>query len=205
MRGKFITIEGCDGSGKSTQIELLKSSLTNKNADFVFTREPGGTEISEHIREIIINPAFSDMDMYTELLLYAAARRQHVMGFIQKKLDEGRLVFCDRFTHSTVAYQGYGRGVSREAIDFCNKMALGGLKIDLTIILDLPPEEAFARKGGADKGDRLECEDALFYKRVYEGYMAFSKDDNVVVIDARATVEQVHNAIMAALIERGIL
>lgn len=204
MRGKFITLEGCDGCGKSTQIEMLKCSLASRNVQFVFTREPGGTEISERIREIISNPAYTDMDMYTELLLYAAARRQHSV-FIKKQLDEGKLVFCDRFTHSTVAYQGYGRGVNREVIDFCNKIALGDLKIDLTLFFDLSPEDAFKRKGGFDKNDRMECENFDFYTRVYDGYKAMASDDGVVTIDAKASAVEVHNSVLAALQDRGIL
>ncbi|MCH5164286.1 MAG: dTMP kinase [Clostridiales bacterium] len=204
MRGKFITLEGCDGCGKSTQIEMLKSSLASRNARFVFTREPGGTEISERIREIISSPAYTDMDMYTELLLYAAARRQHSV-YINKQLDEGKLVFCDRFTHSTIAYQGYGRGVDREVIDFCNKIALGDLKIDLTLFFDLSPEDAFKRKGGVDKSDRMECENFDFYTRVYNGYKVMASDKSVVTIDAKASATAVHESVLAVLEDRGIL
>lgn len=204
MRGKFITLEGCDGVGKTTQIEMLKLTLASKNIGFVFTREPGGTEISESIRGIISNPEYTDMDKYTELLLYAAARRQHSV-FINKQLDEGKLVFCDRFIDSTLAYQGYGRGIDMEAIDFCNKIALGGLKIDLTLFFNLSPEEAFARKGGADKSDRLECEGFDFYCRVYQGYKEIAKDPRVETIDARGTETEVHKRVLDALAARGII
>ncbi len=205
MRGKFITIEGCDGCGKSTQIELLKKSLLDKKADFVFTREPGGTEISERIRDIIGDPSYADMDMYTELLLYEAARRQHAV-MIQRQLDEGKLVFCDRFTHSTVAYQGYGRGLDLGVIEYCNGIAMGSLNIDLTLFVDLPPKEAFARKGGADKTDRLECEAMDFYNRVYNGYKEMAKrDEKIVTIDGRGSRREVLGRIIAALTQRGIL
>lgn len=205
MLGKFVTLEGCDGVGKTTQIELLKATLASRNVDFVFTREPGGTEISESIRSIISNPKFTDMDRYTELLLYAAARRQHTVGFIQKQLSLGKLVLCDRFSDSTLAYQGYGRGVDKEIIEFCNKIALGDLKIDLTLFIDLPPEEAFKRKGGADKNDRLECENFDFYQRVYSGYKAIAALPRVATIDARGSVEEIHKRILDALESRGIL
>lgn len=205
MRGKFITIEGCDGCGKSTQIELLKKSLLDKKADFVFTREPGGTEISERIRDVIGDPSYADMDMYTELLLYEAARRQHAV-MIQRQLDEGKLVFCDRFTHSTVAYQGYGRGLDLGVIEYCNGIAMGSLNIDLTLFVDLPPKEAFARKGGADKTDRLECEAMDFYNRVYNGYKEMAKrDEKIVTIDGRGSRREVLGRIIAALTQRGIL
>lgn len=204
MRGKFITIEGCDGCGKSTQIKLLKDRLENIGADFVLTREPGGTEISERIREIISDPAYVDMDMYTELLLYTAARRQHVT-LIKRQLEIGKLVFCDRFTHSTMAYQGYGRGVDINAINLCNSIALGDLKIDLTLFIDLPPDEAFARKGGADKGDRLECEKLDFYNRVYSGYKQMAAAGEAVVVDGHGSELEVHERIISILMARGIL
>lgn len=204
MRGKFVTIEGCDGSGKSTQIELLRNSLENLGVDFVFTREPGGTELSERIRDLISSPAYSDMDKYTELFLYAAARRQHVVR-IKEWLASGKIVICDRFSDSTVAYQGYGRGIDMDAINLCNEIATDGLNIDLTLFFDLPPDEAFARKGGADKSDRLECEKFDFYTRVYEGYRRMSEGDRYEVIDARKSIEEVHAFVMTALKRRGII
>jgi len=206
MRGKFITLEGCDGSGKSTQIEMLKGTLAAKNIPFVFTREPGGTVISERIREIISDPSLSEMDYYTELLLYTAARRQHTAEFITQQLKKGKHVFCDRYVDSTVAYQGYGRGLDVEIIDFCNRLALGDEKIDLTLFFDLSPEEAFARKGGADKSDRLECETMDFYTRIYEGYKKIAvENERVAVVDARGTADEVHRKMLAILEQRGIL
>lgn len=205
MRGKFITIEGCDGVGKSTHIKMLKQTLEENNVEFVFTREPGGTEISERIRDIISDPKYIEMDRYTELLLYAAARRQHTVEFIKKQLDQGKLVFCDRYSDSTMCYQGYGRGIDKDAIDFCNKIALGDVKIDLTLFFDLPPMDAFARKGGADIGDRLECENFEFYSRVYNGYKQIAKLDRVATIDARGSKAEVHERVISVLKARGIL
>lgn len=205
MRGKFITIEGCDGVGKSTHIRMLRETLEAKKADYVFTREPGGTEISERIRDIISDPSYADMDSYTELLLYAAARRQHTVEFISKQLESGKLVFCDRYADSTLCYQGYGRGIDKTVIDFCNKIALGDITIDLTLFFDLPPEDAFARKGGADLSDRLERENFEFYKRVYNGYKQLSSLPRVATIDARGSKIEVHNRVIKALEARGIL
>lgn len=207
MRGKFITLEGCDGCGKSTQIEMLKSTLLQKDVQFVFTREPGGTEISERIRGIISNPDLKEMDSVTELLLYAAARRQHTVEFISRNLAQGKLVFCDRYSDSTVAYQGYGRGLDLKLIDFCNEIALGDEKIDLTIFFDLSPEEAFLRKGGADKNDRLECEEMDFYNRIYNGYrsIALKNPSRVAIVDAHGTPEEVHQRMLLELSKRGIL
>lgn len=207
MRGKFVTIEGCDGSGKSTQIAMLGSALSALGIDYVFTREPGGTKISERIREIILDPQSGDMDDVTELLLYAAARRQHTVEFIARNLDAGRTVFCDRYVDSTLAYQGFGRGVDRSLIRRCNKIAVADEKIDLTLFLDLDPEEAFSRKGGADRNDRLESEDIAFYKRVYEGYkyIAMSEPERVKTIDSHGDPEAIHRRIMDALHSGGVI
>ncbi len=203
MLGKFVTIEGCDGVGKSTQIELLKGELLRRGKDFVFTREPGGTEISERIRSIISDPSLK-MDAYAELLLYAAARRQHTYEFIRKQLSVGKLVFCDRYVDSTVAYQGYGRGIDLDVINSLNALAVGDTKIDLTLFIDLSPNEGFMRKGGADKGDRLECEASDFYDRVYMGFKSI-KHERIEVIDGRGSEHEVHERIMSALEKRGVL
>lgn len=204
MLGKFITLEGCDGVGKSTQINMLRQTLIDSGKDFVFTREPGGTVISERIREIISDPSLSDMDEYTELLLYAAARRQHTFGFIRRQLEKGKLVFCDRYIDSTIAYQGYGRGISLDVINVLNSLAMGDTVIDFTVFFDLSPAEGFSRKGGADKNDRLECEKSDFYNRVYEGYKSI-KDERIERIDASGTPHEVHDRLIKALIKRGIL
>lgn len=203
MLGKFITIEGCDGVGKTTQIELLKEELARRKIDFVFTREPGGTKVSEQIRTILSDPKLN-MDAFTELLLYAAARRQHTFEFIRPMLSAGKLVFCDRYIDSTVAYQGFGRGIDLEAINRLNEIAIGDTKIDLTLFLDLSPSDGFLRKGGADHNDRLECEKLDFYERVYMGYKSIERE-RYEVIDGKGTVQAVHARIIEALIERGIL
>lgn len=207
MTGKFVTIEGCEGVGKSTQVRKLKEYLSSRGIEAVFTREPGGTPVSEQIREVILNPENKDMDDVTELLLYVAARRQHTQRFIKPELEKGNIVFCDRFVDSTTAYQGYARGLGAEKVESLNALAVGDVKIDLTIFLDFPPEKAFDRKGGRDTGDRLENEKMEFHKRVYEGFCAIAakEPERVVRLDASGSKEQTHEKIIKTLIERGII
>ena len=207
MTGKFVTIEGCEGVGKSTQVRKLKEYLSLRGIKAVFTREPGGTPVSEQIRGVILNPENKDMDDVTELLLYVAARRLHNQRFIKLELESGSIVFCDRYVDSTTAYQGYARGLGAEEVERLNALAVGDVKIDLTIFLDFPPEKAFARKGGRDTGDRLENEKMEFHKRVYEGFCKIAEKEprRVVRLDASGSKEQTHEKIVKLLIERGII
>ena len=207
MTGKFVTIEGCEGVGKSTQVRKLKEYLSLRGIEAVFTREPGGTPVSEQIRGVILNPENKDMDDVTELLLYVAARRQHTQRFIKPELESGNIVFCDRYVDSTTAYQGYARGLGAEEVERLNALAVGDVKIDLTIFLDFPPEKAFARKGGRDTGDRLENEKMEFHKRVYEGFCKIAEKEpcRVVRLDASGAKEQTHEKIVKLLIERVII
>ena len=207
MLGKFVTIEGCEGVGKSTKVKKLNEYLSKRGIKAVFTREPGGTPISEQIRSIILNSENASMDDVTELMLYVAARRQHTAQFIKPELKKGNLVICDRYVDSTTAYQGYARGLGAETVERLNALAVGDVKIDLTVFLDFPPEQAFARKGGRDEGDRLENEKIDFHKRVYEGFcrIAERQPDRVIRLDASGTKQQTHEKIIAALIERGII
>ncbi|MBS6477218.1 MAG: dTMP kinase [Firmicutes bacterium] len=207
MTGKFVTIEGCEGVGKSTQVRKLKEYLSLRGIEAVFTREPGGTPVSEQIRGVILNPENKDMDDVTELLLYVAARRQHTQRFIKPELESGNIVFCDRYVDSTTAYQGYARGLGAEEVERLNALAVGDVKIDLTIFLDFPPEKAFARKGGRDTGDRLENEKMEFHKRVYEGFCKIAEKEpcRVARLDASGAKEQTHEKIVKLLIERGII
>lgn len=207
MRGKLITLEGCEGVGKSTQLKKLKEYLSERGVDAVFTREPGGTNISEQIRKIILNKDNTEMDAVTELLLYMAARRQHTAEFIDKQLSEGKLVVCDRYADSSVAYQGFARGLGVELVKNLNAIAMGDVKIDLTLFLDLPPETAFERKGGRDLGDRLENEKMEFHKRVYDGFLNIAKEDGerFVLIDASGEKERTHSEIIRVLKQRGII
>ncbi|ACV61063.1 thymidylate kinase [Desulfofarcimen acetoxidans DSM 771] len=184
MRGVFIVFEGIDGSGKTTQINILYKNLLQHNriknqpagSEYVLlTREPGGTATSELIRNILLNPANDKLCARTEALLYAAARAQHVEERIRPALSSGKIVICDRFIDSSLAYQGYGRGQDLSFLHNLNQLAAGGLKPDLTILLDLPVGAALKRLNnrqvsGIEK-DRLESEAVSFYERVREGYL----------------------------------
>ena len=206
MKGKFVTIEGCEGVGKSTLITLLKKYVQDNNIDAVFTREPGGTPVAEKIRAVILDADNKAMTDRAELLLYAAARAQHTQEKIIPAVSEGKIVFCDRYSDSTLAYQGYARGIDIQLCKSLNSIAECGVNIDLTIFLDLSPEDGFRRKGGADKGDRLENESLAFHTRVYEGFKDISKNSGgrYASIDASRSKEEVFESVIATLKERGI-
>ncbi len=207
MKGFFVTIEGCEGVGKSTLLSGLKSSLAELGADAVFTREPGGTPIAERIREVILDPNSSELVPISELLLYAAARAQHTAEKIIPAVNQGKIVVCDRYSDSTLAYQGYARGLDLNACKIVDEIARGGYSPDLTIFLDLNPVDGFKRKGGADEGDRLEREKIDFHERVYGGFKAIAKAEpnRVAVIDASLSPEEVLTATLNAMRERGII
>lgn len=170
MRGKFVTFEGCEGCGKSTQLRLLGEYLQKSGVDFIVTREPGGSEIAEAIRGIILNGDYKDMCPECEALLYAAARIQHLKEVVEPALAAGKLVLCDRYVDSSFAYQGYARGLGMENIAAINSYALDNYPPDVTVFLDLSPADAFERKHGADLNDRMEREGLEFHGKVYEGY-----------------------------------
>ena len=207
MKGKFITVEGCEGVGKSTLLSGLKKYLSERGIDAVFTREPGGTEVAEKIREVILDASNSAMTDKAELLLYASARAQHTEEKILPAVREGKLVICDRYSDSTLAYQGYARGIDKALIRSLNSVAECGVKIDATLFLDLDPEKGFLRKGGADKSDRLEKETRAFHKRVYGGFkeIATLEPDRVVSIDASKSAEEVLSSVIEELAKRGIV
>ncbi|MCI9031664.1 MAG: dTMP kinase [Clostridia bacterium] len=206
MNGKFVTIEGCDGVGKSTQVRLLRERFEREGIRAVFTREPGGTVIAEKIRKIILEKETEEMDAMTELLLYEASRRQHTARVIEPALESGKLVICDRYVDSTLAYQGYGRGLDIETIKRLNAVARGHINIDLTLFLDVTSSEGFRRKGGRASGDRLESESGAFYERVYAGFSAIADDEKRVVrVDASGTKFETHEKLYACLDSRGYL
>lgn len=206
MRGKFVTFEGCEGVGKSTQLRLVKEDLARAGVDAVFTREPGGTAIAEKIRSLILDPDNIGMDAVTELLLYAAARRQHTMELIEPALAAGKTVFCDRYIDSTFAYQGFARGLDLDVVHALETIAMGDVQIDLTIFLDVDPSVGFARKGGADPNDRLERENAAFFQKVYAGFRrAADENERIVAVSAPGTKYDTHETIMRLLRERGIV
>ena len=206
-RGKFITFEGCDGCGKSTQLRLLSEYLTENGIPHIFTREPGGGKISEAIREILLSGKNMEMTDACEALLYAAARVQHLSDRVEPALQEGKLVICDRYVDSSMAYQAYGRGLGAEFIGQINGYALKHYTPDVTVFIDLTPEAAFLRKHGADENDRLEQAGMAFHKRVYEGYKTLAKEcpERIVSIDGNQTPQEIFEAVVKTLKDRGCL
>lgn len=190
-RGYFITFEGGDGSGKSTQISILRESLIKAGYDVILTREPGGTEISEKIRELILNPENSEMADMTEAFLYAAARAQLVSQLIKPALEEGKVVICDRFVDSSIAYQAYGRGLG-DAVGVINTYAVDDCMPDLTILLKLDPERGSSRIAGREH-DRIEQASDEFHRKVYEGYLKLEEmyPERILGIDASGSIQEI--------------
>ena len=207
MKGKFVTFEGCEGVGKSRQIKMLCEYLSAKNTEYYFTREPGGTFVSEQIRRIILDGKNVTMTDECEALLYAGARIQLIKEELEPRLSRGELVLCDRYVDSSLAYQGKARGLGYEFIKKINSYAFEKCMPDLTLFLDLSPEEAFKRKGGADGADRLEISGLDFHRKVYEGYLETAKlyPERFCRIDASGTKEETAAKIISALESKGII
>ncbi len=207
QRGKFITFEGCDGCGKSTQLKLLSEYLAKENVPHIFTREPGGGKISEAIREILLNGKNAEMTDESEALLYAAARMQHLADRVEPALAEGKLVVCDRYVDSSLAYQAYARGLGVEFISQINAQALKKYRPDVTIFIDLTPEAAFKRKQGADENDRLEQAGMAFHERVYAGYktLAAQEPDRIVSVDGNKTPQDIFADVLQILHKKNCL
>jgi dTMP kinase len=206
VRGKFITFEGCEGSGKSTQLKLLSQHLDTLKIPYVLTREPGGSEIAEQIRKIILDGKNTAMCDECEALLYSAARFQHLKDIVIPALESGKLVICDRYVDSSLAYQGVARGLGLDFIAGINAPALGKYAPDLTIFLNIPPDEAFARKHGADKDDRMEQQGLDFHMKVYGGYMQLlPKYPRICPIDCHGTKFQTAEKIVKVLKDKGII
>jgi dTMP kinase len=191
-KGIFITFEGSDGSGKSTQVRRLRQHCETMGYKVLFTREPGGTEISEKIRTLILDPENTGMSGEAEALLYAASRAQLVSEVIKPALERGEIVICDRFMDSSIAYQGFGRGLG-DGVRLINEFATAGISPDLTFFLDLPPEEGMRRRLSGSSPDRLEREKMEFHRKVYEGYLELSRryKDRYLTIDASAPIEAI--------------
>lgn len=206
MRGKFVTFEGCEGSGKSTQLRLLSEYLSSSGVDFILTREPGGSKISEEIRKIILNGKNVEMCDECEALLYAAARIQHLRETVAPALESGKLVICDRYVHSSLAYQGYARGLSVQYISEINRVALENYPPDITVFLDISPVAAFKRKHGADRDDRIENLGLEFHEKVYRGYkQLLDKDPYICAVDCGGSKYETAEKIKNLLIERQII
>lgn len=198
-RGKFIVFEGGDGSGKSTILEMIYDYLVKSGVKCIKTREPGGIQISENIREIILDTKNTEMDRKTEALLYAAARRQHLVERVIPELNNGTIVLCDRFIYSSLAYQGYARGIDVEEIFQINKFAVGEYMPDLNILFDVSPEVGIARinKNKDREVNRLDLEKMDFHKRVREGYYKLVEEnkDEFAVVNAEKSIDEVFDEV----------
>ena len=206
-KGKFVTFEGCDGCGKTTQTQMLCAYLNERGVEYVFTREPGGGKISEAIREVILDGKNAEMTDECEALLYAAARVQHLADTVKPALEQGKIVLCDRYYDSSFAYQAEGRGLGEKFVASINAYAIEKFPPDVTIFIDLPPKEAFLRKHGADVNDRMELAGEDFHNRVYRGFLKQAKKckKRFVVIDGRKSRDEIFACVVAALKERGII
>lgn len=201
----FVTFEGADGSGKTTQIALLAEFLREKGFSVLTTREPGGTPIGDQIRTCLHDVRNTAMTPEAEILLYSASRAQLVQEVIRPALDAGHIVLCDRYADSTMAYQGYGRGLNRADLAQITRFATGDLKPDLTILLDMEAEAGLQRRSkGGDEMNRMDLQTAAFYRRVREGYltMAAAEPQRWLIIDADRAVDEVQCDIRKAVQER---
>ena len=200
MAGRFITFEGLDGSGKSTQLERVAKRLTRRGVAHVVTREPGGTPFADLLRELFLRREAAQVDGVVELMLVFASRRQHLIEVIEPALASGSVVLCDRFTDSTYAYQGGGRGVRPELIAKADRLATGCRAPDRTLFFDLPPEEAQRRRRGRTS-DRIDRESLAFYRRVHAAFREriAGEPDRFRLIDASAPIETVAEAVGEAL------
>jgi dTMP kinase len=203
-QGFFITLEGTDGSGKSTQMKYLKTFFEQRGFDVVLTREPGGTKISEKIRELILDNENTEMTEKSEALLYAAARAQHVAEVIVPALREGKVVLCDRFVDSSIVYQGGGRDIGTQSIENINDFATGGLRPNLTLWFDLPPEEGLKRVASSGNADRLEKEKIQFHQKVYQGYRELKRKypQRIKAVDGSQSIEKMRREIEGIVIEK---
>lgn len=205
MSMKFITFEGGEGSGKTTIIKKLVADLKEAGFDSVVTREPGGSKISEEIRNVILNVENKAMDYMTEALLYAASRRQHLEEVVKPAINNGKLVICDRYLDSSLAYQGHARGLGIENVYNINMYATDGFLPDLTIFLDVTPEIGLTRIAVNNRDvNRLDLEKESFHKLVREGYLKITDmyNDRIVRVDANGTVEEVYERVKNAVFSR---
>jgi len=201
MKGRFISLEGIEGTGKSTQAKLLSDYLKEKGFEVVLTEEPGGTQIGLRIRELLLSVEHKGMTAVTELLLYNASRSQHIREIIVPAISSGAIVITDRFTDSTIAYQGFGRGIDLRLINSIDLIATERLRPDITILLDLDAEVGLKRNKGINKTDRLELEDLEFHQRVRNGYhnLAEKEPERIKLIDASAGIQEIHSRISSII------
>jgi dTMP kinase len=210
VKGTFITFEGIEGSGKSTQIALLSDYLTARGVRHALTREPGGTLIGDQIRKILLDPSNRALDPAAELLLYAAGRAQHLREIIMPALADGTHVLCDRFSDATLAYQGYGRGLDIEMISSLDRIVTAGMRPDLTLLFDIEAVSGIARARGRNNSRGLEAEarfeneELAFHERVRQGYLTLvaQEPDRIRVVDASSTPEAIQEKVRKIIDER---
>jgi len=204
MKSLFISFEGIEGTGKTIQSRLLFEYLIKKGYEVILTEEPGGTHIGLKIRDLLLSIENRDMTPLTELLLYNASRAQHIKEVILPALKKGTVIIADRFTDSTLAYQGYGRGIDFRIINVLENIVTEGLRPDITFLLDLDVETGLIRNKGVNKTDRLELEDVEFHKRVKDGYLRIAAKDTerIKLIDASENVEEIQREIIGMVMQR---
>ncbi len=201
MKGTFISLEGIEGTGKTTQAKLIAEHMRAKGLRVTQTEEPGGTAIGLKIRELLLSPENADMDPVTELLLYNASRVQHIRRVIMPALERGDVVVTDRFSDSTMAYQGYGRGIDLKLIDSLDLISTQRLRPDITILLDIEAETGLRRNREINKDDRIEREDISFHERVRSGFIhiAAQSPERIRMVDCSAPAETVQKAVAAII------
>lgn len=206
MRGKLIVLEGVEGAGKTTQMSLLKDwlekNLDDRSEQIICTRQPGGTELGQQIRSLLLTADLQEVIApLTELLLYAGDRAQHIVNFMQPALNAGKIVICDRFTDSTIAYQGYGRNLDLTLIAQLNQIATQGITSDLTLWLDIDVELGLTRTRQRGKSDRMEQADISFHRRVSNGFRELAKQypERILKIDANQSIEKVRSQIISIM------
>ena len=202
----FLTVEGVEGSGKSTLLDSLAARLEAEGRSVMRTREPGGSSLGAHIRPLVLSAGHKP-DPRAELFLFLADRAQHVAEVVKPALAAGTLVLCDRYADSTIAYQGYGRGLDMEFWENINSYAVQNFMPDVALFLDIPPAAAFERKHGADENDRIEQPGAAFHKKVYEGYRELLNKfpGQLLPVDCSGSKYQTHEKIVALLKDRGLI
>lgn len=205
MTGRFITFEGGEGSGKSSQINLLKSKLMDKGIEIICTREPGGTPSAEILRELVTIGEVNKWEPMTEALLMFASRYEHTKNLITPSLKKGNWVICDRYYHSTYAYQGIGHGLGLEAMEMLKKITIGEIEPDLVFFLDIDPLEGIKRTQNRDTNeDRFENMDISFHEKLRQAFLDFSKTnfDNYIIIDASQEIDKISDIIFEEIKKR---